>query len=311
MFSFSYSSMSDWYEKERDNEQYFDPDADVVAYAVLPTGKYERYSEKLLKKKGLPALEKTKGYKEAFVKQNIKAEHIRKLKFIENKRLYPFGMYVIKQNSQNIFFVFPNVKKARLVKGQSIFVADHLSFPYKPDDTQQVHLHYTYYTPSETDTNVGTISHIPECHFADGTLMPSSGYDTDVFDSMGPFKRDILDICRACSVYAGGGKPAPSLKHVKKVKKAKAKKPAGISNRLAKVLLSKGIRGMYAFGILHEGRWHFTCVFDRTVDEGSSRDCFVVADGKGFAGVQKTLSSFLENQGPVFEYDSDKPYDSD
>ena len=288
MFSFSYKQMMDWYKKERDNEAYFDPDENVVAYSVLPTNKYETYSDKILKKKGLPALPKKQGYADAFVKRNIDTKNIRRLKFIKDRHLYPFGMYVIIQDAQNMFFVFPSVRKAVPIK-KSVFVANHLSFPYKPDDAEQVHLHYTSYIPMDTDVSVGTIYHVPERHFADGTMLPLSGYNS-FFEKMHPYDKEIMDVCRAHAVLNGGGKSlVPSLAP----KTAKKKKAVGVSEELAGSLLMNRIKSMYAIGFKHNEQWHFTCVFDRIDEEETDLDVFVVAESKRFSSLQKDIVRLL------------------
>lgn len=293
MFSFQYKDMVKWYTKERDNDVYFDNDENLICYAVVPTSKYETYSEKILKKKGLAPLPKRQGYLDAFVKKNIDAKNIRKLKFIHDKHLYPYGMYVIIQDAHNMFFVFPSVKKAVPIK-KSVFVANHLSFPYKPDDAEQVHLHYTSYIPMDTDVSVGTIYHVPERHFADGTMLPLSSYNS-FFKKMHPYDKDILDLCRAHMVLAGGGKSlVPSVS--KPIKKKKAVKKNNVSERLAEALLLNKIRSMYAIGFRKDSEWHFTCVFDRVEENDDDRDVFVVLDSRRFSVLEKEVVMLLGMQ---------------
>lgn len=255
---FDYKTISNWYNDEKDNMNLFENDQKLVAFFLLPSSKYKEYSDRALKKRRLAPLGKKQGYREAFIKPNIKVADIRKVNFLKSK-FYPNGLYVVRQDDQNIFFVFPKIKRADIA-GVDVLVADHYSLPL---DNGFVNLHFTSYTPNVVDANIGEVSHIPECRFKDGSKMPETGYDTNLFSAMGNAANDILDLCRKYNEKLGGGKGLA----VPMKRQAPAAPKEDTFEKLCKKLVLKEINKVDAFGFFHEGEWHVTCFLWRTREE--------------------------------------------
>jgi len=71
-------------------------------------------------------------------KYRINQDNIRKIVFTQNAAYFPNGLYYVKQDDDNIFFVFPTEKTTP--NGQSIIACDHLSCPMLKNKTMNVHL---------------------------------------------------------------------------------------------------------------------------------------------------------------------------
>lgn len=282
---FDYRTMSDWYNSSKDDSSLFENDQKMVAFFLLPSNKYKEYSDRALKKRKLAKLEKKQGYREAFVKPNIKVSDIRKIKFI-NSKFYPNGLYVVRQDDENIFFVFPIIKHANIAD-VDVIAADHYSLPL---DNGFVNLHITSYIPNIADANIGEVSHLPGCRFKDGSKMPETGYDTNLFGAMGNAANDILDLCRKYNEKLGGGKGLAVP-----MKKQAAAPNEDILEKLCKKLVSKEINRADAFGYLFEGEWHVTCCLWRTREEDYDEHHYYFKIKKPHKGLfYKKLLSALE-----------------
>ena len=88
MFAFDFMQMSHWYERERDNPDYFQNDPNIFATI-------------------LSFFEKYKTHQGAFIKQNIHKKNIRRVMFLKQPNInYLHGLYVVKQDDENLFLFF-------------------------------------------------------------------------------------------------------------------------------------------------------------------------------------------------------------
>jgi len=112
-------------------------------------------------------------------------------------------------------------------------------------------VHKTTYTPSSININMGTVLRIPKSTLLDGTELPLTGYNTEVFRKMRLYKDDILDIYRQPQIAekqdmqeAGGGlSVTKSIRKTKKTKSKPTKKPE-ISPLLEQLLLVNEISSL-------------------------------------------------------------------
>lgn len=249
-FKFSFHDMVKWYDDAKDDASLFENDQKTVAFFIENVKKYEQVSQKQIKKRGLKDIGPKNGHKCQFIKQHITPGNIRRVKFIDQSP-FELGVYYVKQDDHNVFFVTPIKKKVMF--SEDVFISgDHFSFPYFPKK-EEIHLHLTTYTPIPTDVNVGQITHYPRNVFADNIMMPRSGFDTDIFDDMGGSKNYVLDMCRAHVVNSvnvrqhGGGKVG---------KKSNAC-TLGVSKDLEQLLVRLKVEKIIAFGFkTAENRWH-------------------------------------------------------
>lgn len=234
-FEFSYKAMVNWYDTNTKKEE--EKNSNMVAFFIEHSKKYKSFNKK------------KEGVLDKFVRHYIPEKNISKLPFTtSHSNYFPNGIYYVKENEQNIYFVYPTHKTN--VIGQEMMFADHISFPKKRSG---IHLHLTTYVPNAADIQQGYISHLPSCHFKDNTQLPTLGYETSVFDDMGGFKDDVLDLCRAYIVQTQDGGTRTSLGTTKKI--AKTKK----NNLLEQKLRHQSISKVAAFGYKHEDEWHVTC----------------------------------------------------
>jgi hypothetical protein len=98
--------MVKWFDEEKDNDKWFSNDKNVTAFFISRMKKYEQLSDKQIKKKGLAKVGKDISYVNKFVKQNVDVSNIRRVKFIENEKYMLYGLYYVKQDDDNVFFVY-------------------------------------------------------------------------------------------------------------------------------------------------------------------------------------------------------------
>jgi hypothetical protein len=259
-FPFSFVEMVEWLENEKDNPEYFENDQQMVAFVIVPSKKYEQLSQKQVKKRGLkPLQDKRQGYLGAFVKRHIPIHDIRRIRFEHaNSNSYPLGMYYMKENEENVYFVYPTLKSSSRTN-QSMIFANHFSFSYDKI-TKQVSLHNTEYISTSADITIGQISHYPSCLFKDSTSLPMAGYETKVFEDMLVYKDEILDLCRSHKVLSGGGKVLP----VRKGKLKRYAKEQDIPVQLEQTLIAQRIKKIVAIGYKVDDMWHVICNTYRT-----------------------------------------------
>ena len=261
-FPFSFAEMSDWYDDAKDDPTYFSNDQKLIATFILPSEKYEHLAKRWLKKHKMdPPEDKNTGYKGAFIKQNVTTNAIRKIDFLKTSRLpYPNGLYVIRQDQDNIFFVFPIEKQNQ--SNETILAADHYSLPFIRSK-KEVHMHMTNYLPNAQNITIGSTIHSDKNIIKDGVLVPYEGYNTSVLDKSGPrSKYDLLDLLRMYELAreqqeqdqdGGSGRG--------RVVKRKAQNN-GVSKRhisvtLESLLLQRKIKRLNIIGVKSGGEWHF------------------------------------------------------
>lgn len=235
MFKFNFGKMIEWYDAQLDNDNFMVNDKKMVAFFIISTRKLKT------------------GKKNKFIKQFINTDKIRCInrQLINNTQFYPNGLYYVKQNDSNVFFVLPRLKTNMV--GESIFLADHYSFPYvKSKDRVDIHL--TTYTPFESDINMGTINHLPRCPIHNNVLLPFQGYETQVFNPMGGLNNDVLDICRAYKTHMSYDMHA-GAKYKLSVKKTR-NKIKSISERLEDRLTQLKVKRVNAFVFFENNVWY-------------------------------------------------------
>lgn len=247
MFNFNFANMTAWYDSQLDNENVMVNDKKMVAFFIIPALKYES------------AKKQKTGKKSKFIKQFINIDKIRRInsQLINNKQFYPNGLYYVKQNDSNVFFVLPRLKTN--IVGESIFLADHYSFPYvKSKDRIDIHL--TTYTPFESDITMGTINHLPRCPIHNNVLLPIQGYETQIFNAMGGLNHDVLDICRAYKTYEAFTLPImmhAGAKYKLSITSSKSKsKIKSVSLRLEERLIQLKVKRVSAFGFFENNVWN-------------------------------------------------------
>ncbi len=264
-FPFSFSKMSDWYDDAKDDPTYFSSDQKLIATFILPSEKYEHLAKRWLKKHKMDPLEdKSTGYKGAFIKQNVSKDAIRKIDFLKNPRLsYPNGIYVVKQDPDNIFFVFPIEKQNQ--SNETILAADHYSLPYIRSK-KEIHMHVTNYVPNVSNISKGTIIHESKTILKDGVFLPRKGYETDAFPTLdAAIKHDLLDLIRTCELAqeeeqdggSGRGRVTKRKAPGKAKTKAKSNAPRHVSVSLEALLLQNKIKRLNMIGVKSGTEWHF------------------------------------------------------
>ena len=176
-FNYSFRDMVDWYDTSKDDADLFECDKNVIAFFIDQVQKYEQVSTKQLKKRGLDDVGSSHGHLSKFIKQNVTANDIRRIKFIIDNAMYPLGLYYVKQNENNVFFVKPVLKTDEFSNVKQFMSGDHFSFPFV-SKKKEIHLHFTAYTPVPTNINIGQITHYPRNVFLDGVALPVNGYNT-------------------------------------------------------------------------------------------------------------------------------------
>jgi len=288
MFKYQFNKFYDWYVDNLDNAKYFDMNDDVAVYTINKSLKYEELSDRIIKKKQLAPLSA------AFKKENI--NDIAKITFLSNidKERYPNGLYcVIDANS--IYVVFPK-------ETDGVLCANHLSF-------MKDNVHKTTYTPSSININMGTVLRIPKSILIDGTELPLTGYNTDVFRKMRLYKDDILDIYRQPQIAeqqemqeAGGGlSVTKSIRKTKKTKSKPTKKPE-ISPLLEQLLLVNEISSLKIICVRSESSvrsersaeeiWNITTFAECA--ESAYDDISFTTTRKNWSTIQKELCKLLQ-----------------
>ena len=286
MFKYEFNNFYDWYVDNLDNGKYFEKNKDIAVYTITKSSKYDKISDRLIKKKQLAPLSNDEnGYLNAFKKENI--NDIAKVTFLSNidKDRYPNGMYCVIDNSA-IYLVFPKEK-------DGVLCADHLSF-------MKDNVHQTTYTPSPRDINMGTVMHIPKSALPDGTELPLQGYNTNVFRKMHIYKDDILDICRlpqqaqlSHQQEAGSGLAITKSK----IKKSKTIKKPEISPLLEQLLIVNEITNLKIFCVRSEPSerseqiWNITTFAESA--ESAYDDISFTTTRKNWATIQKELCKLL------------------
>ena len=233
-----------------------------------------------------------KGHVSQFIKQHVSASNIRRIKFIINGP-YPHGLYYVKQDDNNVFFVSPNIKTCQY--SDATFIAgDHFSLPFAKSK-KEVQLHLTTYTPMPTDVNVGIISHYPRNVFSDGVKLPIKGYDTDVFKKMGDAKNHVLDFCREY-IYlpkaSGGGKSKRVVNTNTPI--AHAVSESKVSLELSELLCRAKVKRVIAFGYLANNKWNIMLDLVRPENSKLEREFSFELDMPQYGLFQKKLIKILK-----------------
>jgi len=279
MFKYQFDTFYDWYVDNLDNAKYFDMNDDLAVYTINRSSKYEKLSDRIIKKKQLASLSNdSNGYLTAFKKENI--NDIAKITFISNidKDRYPNGMYCVIDNSA-IYVVFPKEK-------DGVLCADHLSF-------MKDNVHKTTYTPSAININMGTVMHIPKSALPDGIELPLHGYNTDVFRKMRLYKDDILDICRLPQ-QQGQQEDGSGLAVTKSISKTKKSKPE-ISPLLEQLLIVNEISSLKIIcvrSVRSEQIWNITTFAECA--ESAYDDISFTTTRKNWSTIQKELCKLLQ-----------------
>jgi hypothetical protein len=283
MFKYQFNTFYDWYVDNLDNGKYFEKNKDIAVYTITKSSKYDKISDRLIKKKQLAPLSNDEnGYLNAFKKENI--NDIAKITFITNidKYRYPNGLYCVIDNSA-IYVVFPKEK-------DGVLCADHLSF-------MKDNVHQTTYTPSSRDINIGTVMHIPKSALPDGTELPLAGYNTNIFRKMHIYKDDILDICRLPQQQgqqeAGSGLAV--TKSIAKTKKSKPVKKPEISPLLEQLLIVNDITSLKIFcarSVRSEQIWNISTFAESA--ESAYDDISFTTTRKNWSTIQKELCKLLQ-----------------
>jgi hypothetical protein len=296
VFQFQYERMAAFYSDEKDNNFLFEVPDDMQFTLITRSDKYERTTYRIVRKRKLTPLpnKDSQGHRTPFIKRHIVAQDIRKIKFINNPPYFPLGLYVIKQDPTNIFFVFPTFKQ---VPTGTFVSADHLSFPYdKSDPKHQIHLHMTHYIPPPLDPNIGYIHHTPSCYFADNITLPLRNYDTPVFASMGAIAGDVLDICRAYASNTGGS--GRRTQHI--INEPKPKRRRSISKKLTEILEAQNVTKLYSIAFRHDQVWNITTVVERLGGANAMYDDFkFTLNSYSYSEYQKKLYRALVSARPM------------
>lgn len=302
-FNYSFRKMVKWFDEEKDNDKWFSNDKNVTAFFISRMKKYEQLSDKQIKKKGLAKVSKDISYVNKFVKQNVDVSNIRRVKFIENEKYMLYGLYYVKQDDDNVFFVYPTLHTDRFTNA-TIICADHFSFPL---NKKNVHIHVTQYVPVPDNLNIGQVYHMPRVVLGDATVLPLKGYDNvHALNSMGHYQNDILDLCRsytwrdegdASMNQSAGGQTVLPIKKVRVKAHAKTRTHASrqnISMQLDKLLVKYKIKHVNAFGYCHENKWYMMVDLVRP-DQSKLENEFTIVVGKGKNKNKQPLFSTFQN----------------
>lgn len=294
-FKYDYGAMLRWYAEHIRDDAYFGSDRDLAYQYIVTSQKYERLSDKQIKKRKLQALtEKSDGYLSAFVKHH--AEHIAKFRFIaENTERYPNGLYCVLAG-ELMMAVFPRMRQNDV--GHTVLAANHLTFCLNRE-LDEVQLHLTTYTPNALDQNVGTVSHHPRCPFKNGVQLPSRGYACDVFDALSIYADDLLDIARAYATAGavGGSGRGRGVQKVRRRMTTTAAAPVmAISPMLEQLLLRRGIKGVHLLRYRHDGRWHANARMEWVDPDAGGHHVSFVCRSSSFESAQKELIKQLRRE---------------
>jgi hypothetical protein len=246
--------MLDWYKKNLNNNTYFDDDNNMVAFVIEKNTDTE--IKKYKHKKPLP--KKTDNLERFIV--NKYENTIRKIKFIENTEMFPLGLYFLHNTDHDhLFFIFPNEKTS--FKGIKRIFGGHFSFMHdKNDKNTPNHFHITIYKPYLFMDNVGDIEK-QENYLQDNIVLPLKNYDCDIFDSIVPYDKASLDICRInTNKQTGSGKGKTRVISKKTNNKT-------MSNKLENLLTHEKIQRLFAIGFYKNEQWNFTTFVDREEQE--------------------------------------------
>lgn len=177
-------------------------------------------------------------------------------------------------DEDNIYAIFPTVKQGRLF-------ADHLSF-------MQDNIHLTTYTPQPLCIDYGVVLHIPKCFIQDGTELPLYGYQTRIFNTMGRYKNDILDICRAPQIYQVGG----TITKRRASKKVYRKTPQ-LSPKLEQLLLRNNITETKLFCVRNHEKWNVMTTTQWSISSDENEDGSFDVDSYKWQSVQSGFIKFL------------------
>ena len=301
MFSFSFLEMVDWYNESKDNIEYFENDSQCIAIFIQRAQKYESLSDRQIKKlksdqQALLKDKKRKGYLGMFVKQNINQDNIRRVKFIEKDPYIQHGLYYVKQDDHNLFFVYPTLKMLK----PNVFAlfADHLSFPFV-SKLNEIHLHVTSYLPIPVSENVGDIIHAPRNVFKNGLKLPLIGYDTNAFDQMNDMKDNVLDICRAYKTFErahGGSGRGRVTKYKRHIMRQSNNRETKVYAALENLLINLRIKRVNAFGLKNDqGKWKMTVDLVRHEESQLEFDFTFELENPNDASFQRQLVGLLKN----------------
>lgn len=231
--------------------------------------------------------------------------------------LYPLGVYYVKQDENNVYFVKPVLKTDQISTDgvtKEFISGDHFSMSLVPFTAKnnEIHLHYTCYTPVPTNLSIGQIIHYPRNVFMNGAVMPFHGYTTSVFDKMGGFKNTILDVCREY-IYEkvpkkkpGGGlakkarpsraKPSRASKASKTSKTSKASKTSNtntnnlVSLELSRLLDNLQVKRIIGIGYKNDNdEWEIMVDFIRPESSQLERELSMTLKKPSYASFQKEL----------------------
>lgn len=271
MFTYKFKQFYEWYTDNIDSDL-FEENRDIAIYKINQTSKYEKLSNKQIRKRQLmPLTNEENAYLGLFNKTNI--EDIAEFKFIKNSK-YPNGLYCVIDNNA-IYTFFPREKN-------NIICADHFTF-------LEDNVHQTTYTPSLLNNNIGNVMHIPRSKLLDGIELPLIGYQTDIFKKMHIYKEDILDIIRVCYRQNGSG-PSLAISKTNKIKKPNKKINIEISTLLEQLLLIHEIRNIKIFCFKNQ-----ITTFAESDDKLYNNFTFKVKNQK-WSTIQEELCKILKNK---------------
>ena len=260
IFKFNFQEMVEWYDDEKDNDLWFDLEHDeyLIHFQIVNGQKYEKMSEKRQRKNHYPqTVGRKQGNLTHFYQIDNDYSHIRKIQFVSNPSYFPNGIFYVKQDENNVFFVFPFEKT--IPNGQRMIACDHFSLPLK---NGSIVAHMTTYTPNPLNIEVGQISHDPREKIVDGCEMPLFSFSEGqgIFKSFTSVQENLLDLCRKYAQGVSGGQP----NNIRKVEKKKNKiKNRRVSVNLEQLFAKLHVRQVDMFGIYDETdeQWHiFTSI---------------------------------------------------
>jgi hypothetical protein len=278
--------MVDWYDANLDNTDLFEDDQNVICFLIVNGTKYEKMSDKQKRRKNLPPTTKNQGNKTHFFKVCINQDNIRKIVFTQNAAYFPNGLYYVKQDDDNIFFVFPTEKTTP--NGQSIIACDHLSFPMLKNKTMNVHL--TSYVPNALNIEIGDISHQPNEKIVNGVELPEAGFNTPIFDAFGPIKNNMIELVQKYNVDQRGCAGRSGSKRLQQRVRGR------IGIKLENLLSKYKITRVEALGFYSEadGQYHMTVNLARLSKSKLSHDFAFRMGRPSFADFQTRLVAALD-----------------
>jgi hypothetical protein len=268
-FIFNFKIMVDWYDENLDNTDLFEDDQNVICFLIVNGTKYEKMSDKQKRRKVC-----------------INQDNIRKIVFTQNAAYFPNGLYYVKQDDDNIFFVFPTEKTTP--NGQSIIACDHLSFPMLKNKTMNVHL--TSYVPNALNIEIGDISHQPNEKIVNGVELPKAGFNTQIFDAFGPIKNNMIELVQKYNVDQRGGARRSGPRRLQQRVRGR------IGSKLENLLSKYKITRVEALGFYSEadGQYHMTVNLARLSKSKLSHDFAFRMGRPSFADFQTRLVAALD-----------------